>query len=152
MATMTRKQGAQRTSWTFQGRRSTRGSVMVEMALICIVFLTLLIATFDIAQFMYIHQTMVERLRWAARFGVAQQNTDTEIQNLVRYGNTGGTGTAFFNLTSAMVTVTTSGLTTDDARTEVSISGYPYQMITPFGAGSFRGPTITVDIPRGAFD
>ena len=151
---MTRNQRiARKTARTAQARRrSTRGNVMVEMALISIVFLTLLIASFDIAQFLYIHQSMVERMRSSARTGVAKKYTDTQIENLVRYGNTGGTGTAFFGLTDSMVTVTTSGLSTDDAKTEVTIGGYNYVLITPFGSGSYLGPPIAVDIPRGAYD
>jgi len=133
-------------------RRRTRGNTMVELSLICIVFLTLLIGAFDFGQMLFIHQSMVERLRWAARMGVAQQDSNSQIQNLVIYGNTAGTGSAFFGLTTSMVTVTTSDLTTDNARTQVVIAGYPYKMITPYGSGSFTGPTITIDIARGMFD
>lgn len=153
MAIMTRKRRRQEIAGPTPVRRSTRGSVLVEMALICIVFLTLLIGAFDVGQFMYIHQTMVERLRWAARWGVAQSNTDAQIKNLVIYGNTGGTGTAFFGLTTSMVTVTTAiPAAPEDKVTNVKIAGYPYMMITPFGAGQYSGPPITMSVPRGEFE
>jgi Flp pilus assembly protein TadG len=133
-------------------RRAQRGSTILELSFVFIVFFAMLIAAFDFGQFLYIHQALVERARSAARSGVAGQYTDSQIQNLVVYGNTGGTGSAYFNLTTSMVTVTTSNTGTDDARTEVKLTNYPYVMLSPYLAGSYTGPNVVVDIPRGAFD
>ncbi len=131
---------------------SQRGSVFVEMSFIFIVFFCLLIGAFDFGQFLYIHQALVERARWAVRYGVAKQYTNDQIRNLVLYGTTSGSGNGYFNLTSSMVSVTTSDLGTDNARTEVTLSNYPYVMLSPYLSGSYSGPNIVIDIPRGAFD
>jgi Flp pilus assembly protein TadG len=120
--------------------------------LIFVVFFSMLIAVFDFGQFLYIHQALVERARWAARAGVAAQYTDDQIRNMVLYGSSSGSGTGYFSLTSSMVTVTTSNLGTDNANTQVKVSNYPYVMLSPYLAGSYTGPNIVIDIPRGAFD
>ncbi len=52
-------------------RRSNRGSTMVELTLIFLVFFCLLIGAFDFGQFLFIHQALVERARFAARWGMA---------------------------------------------------------------------------------
>ena len=44
------------------------GSTILELALIFLVFLGLLIGTFDFGQFLFIHQALVERARYAARW------------------------------------------------------------------------------------
>jgi hypothetical protein len=43
-------------------------------------------------------------------------------------------------------------INTDNYRTEVRIYNYPYVMLSPYSAGSYTGPNITVDVPRGLYD
>ena len=137
---------------------------MIEAAFIFIVFFSMLIGAFDFGQFLFVHQALVERARMAARWGTACSTQTTcpttdQITNLVLYGqstNPGGGATGYFNLTSSMVTVTpqtdidcfTSGAEPSVFnRLIVTIHDYPYVMLSPYSAGSYNGPNITIGEP-----
>ena len=139
------------------------GSVMVESALIFLAFFGLLIGTFDFGQFLFIHQSLVERARYAARWaatsGAANNATADQIRNMVLYyqSTTPASGTpTFLNLTASNVTVT---FTTDThcftsgaqdslfKRVTIQLTGYQYVILSPFISGTYTGPTITVDQP-----
>src|SRR6266849_7276350 len=98
-------------SSTSRRRRTGQGSVMVETALIFIVFAGMLIGAFEFGQFLFIHQALVERARYAARWGAINDPTDAaSIRNMVLYNQSAApiSGTAsYFNLATDNVTVTT---------------------------------------------
>ena len=126
---------------------------MVELALIFIVFFCMLVGAFDFGQFLFIHQALVERARWAARWGMINANaTTSQIQNMVMYGQTTAGTSGYFGLTSSMVTVTASDSNTWNWRISVLISNYPYQMFSPYIAGTYNGPNINVIVPLGMYD
>lgn len=136
-----------------QRRRLSKGSVLVETALIFIVFFVLLIGAFDFGQFLFKFQALLERARYAARWGSVSDPTNTAaIQNMVLYGQPAtppsGTG-GYFGLTTSMVQVTTEDSGTDDYRVTVLISGYPFLVLSPFITGSYTGPAITISVPIG---
>ena len=137
-------------------RRTRKGSVFVETALIFIAFFSMLIGTVDFGQFLFIHQALVERARSAARWGAINDPTDTaSITNMVLYnqGATPPLGTApYFNLTAGNVSVTNAGSGTDDYRLNLQISGYSYSVFSPYVAGSYIGPMITISVPLGLYD
>ena len=125
----------------------------MEMALIFLVFFSLLIGAFDFGQFLYIHQALVERARWAARWGLTNNTaTTSQIQNMVIYGQSSAGSNGYFGLTSSMVTVTASNANTWNWRISVLISNYPYQMFSPYIAGTYTGPNISVSVPLGMYD
>ena len=94
------------------GRRKTsRGSAMVEMSLIGIVFFVILIGIVDFGQFLFLQQAMVERARSAARWGAVTDPTNSAaIRNMVLYLQSSAPpgGTASFGLTADMVSVSTA--------------------------------------------
>ena len=137
-----------------QRRRNSRGSTMVELTLIFLVFFSLLIGAFDFGQFLFIHQALVERARLAARWGMATypSPTNTEIQNMMLYGQSTAGSNGYFGLTSSMVTVTTANLNSWNARISILVSNYPYKMLSPYIAGSYTGPNISVIVPLGMYD
>jgi len=141
------------------GRSAQRGNVMVETALIFIVFFSMLLGVFDFGQFLFLHQALVERARYATRWGAMNDATVDQITNMMRfYQSTNPGGTGYFGLTSNMVAVTK---TTDKIcvvndsnvyptlykRVTVKIHDYPYIMLSLFSAGTYNGPNITVDSP-----
>ena len=142
------------TSRISRRRRGSRGSTMLELSFILLVFLSLLLGAFDFGQFLFIHQALVERARYAARWGMATfpAPTVTEIKNMVVYGQSTAGANGYFGLTTGMVTVTSSDANTWNARITVLISNYPYQMLSPYIAGSYTGPNITVSVPLGLYD
>ena|SRR5690348_8941419 len=134
-------------------RRATRGSTMLELSFIFLVFFSLLMGSFDFGQFLFLHQALVERARYAARWGMATTGaTTSEIQNMVLYGQPTAGSNGYFGLTSSMVTVTESNPNTYNWRISVLISNYPYHMFSPYIAGTYTGPNINVTIPLGKYD
>jgi Flp pilus assembly protein TadG len=134
-------------------RRGNRGSTMLELALIFLVFFSLLMGIFDFGQFLFIHQALVERARWAARWGMTNNSATTaQIQNMVMYGQTTAGSNGYFGLTSSMVTVTASNANTNNWRISVLISNYPYKMLSPYLSGNYTGPNINVTVPLGLYD
>jgi len=128
--------------------------MMVELTLIFLVFFCLLMGAFDFGQFLFIHQALVERARFAARWGIAAYPapTNTEIQNMMIYGQSTAGTDGYFGLTSGMVTVTSSNPNTWNARISILVSNYPYKMLSPYIAGSYTGPNISVIVPLGMYD
>jgi Flp pilus assembly protein TadG len=140
-----------------QRRRSTsRGSAFVEAALIYLVFAVMLIGAFDFGQFLFVHQALVERARYAARWGAINDPTDTaSISYMVRFmqSTDPGAGTpSYFNLTDSNVTVTNPGSGTDNYRLNVQISGYSFVSISPYMGGNLTGPAVTVSVPLGLYN
>jgi len=125
---------------------------MLETALIFLVFTAMLIGAFDFAQFLFIHQALVERARFAARWGaLSDPNNLTAVSNMIMYNQptTPPDGTpAYFGLTSNVVHVTRPYTGQDDCLV-VLISNYSYQMFSPWVAGSYNGPNIQVSVPLG---
>lgn len=137
-------------------RGNSRGSLFVELSLIFVAFATMLIAAFDFGQFLFVHHALVERVRYAARWGAINNPADTaSIRNMVLYYQSAtpppGTGT-YFGLTPSNVTVTNADDNTDNHRLNLSISGYSYSILSPYIAGNFQGRPINVSIPLGLYD
>jgi Flp pilus assembly protein TadG len=126
---------------------------MLELSFIFLVFFSLLMGSFDFGQFLFLHQALVERARYAARWGMATTGaTTSEIQNMVLYGQPTAGSNGYFGLTISMVTVTESNPNTYNWRISVLISNYPYHMFSPYIAGTYTGPNINVTIPLGKYD
>jgi Flp pilus assembly protein TadG len=139
-------------SATLNSRRASRGSALLESALVLLGFAALVIGTFDFAQFLFIHQSLVERARNAARWGGLTSTPDTtSVQNMVLYNQPTVPQNAqgYMGLTTDMVQVTTPDSGTDDYRVVVLITNYPYQILSPYIAGRYYGPDITVSVPLG---
>ncbi len=138
--------------------RRTRqtGAALVEGALLSLVFFVMLVGIFDFGQFLFIHQSLVERARSAARWGMIQGGTNLDgTLNKVLYDQStvpSGSPSGYFGLTSSMVTVTNSDLNTDNARLTVKIDNYPYSIISPYISGTYTGPGIVVSVPLGMFN
>ncbi len=134
-------------------RRATRGSTILELSFIFLIFFSLLMGAFDFGQFLFLHQALVERARYAARWGMATSGaTTTDIQNMVLYGQTTAGSNGYFGLTSPMVIVTQSNPNTYNWCISVLITNYPYYMFSPYLAGTYSGPNINVTIPLGKYD
>ena len=132
----------------------SRGAVFLETGLVFVIFAFMLMGAFDFAQFLFIHQALVDRARSAARWGALSDPTNTSaIQNMVLYNQTtapAGATSGIFGLTSSMVNVSTQDTSSsDNYRLIVTIANYPYQMISPIIGGTYNGPNITISFPLG---
>jgi len=143
-----------RNSISRRRQKHSKGAVIVETGMVFVIFAFMLMGAFDFAQFLFIHQALVDRARSAARWGALSDPTNTSaIQNMVLYNQTtapSGATSGIFGLTSSMVQVSTQDTSTsDDYRLIVSITNYPYLMISPIIGGTHNGPNITISFPIG---
>jgi len=124
-------------------RRRERGSAMVETTLTLLIFITMLVGIGDLAQVLVIHQSLVERVRTALRYGVITYDP-TAIQNMVLYGaaTPPDGATPVFNLTSSMVQVSRFDDKTSEDRVVITLSNYPVEFFSPFIAGRVTGRPI----------
>ena len=136
--------------------RTNKGSAFVEMALIYLVFAIMLIGAFDFGQFLFVHQALVERARFAARWGAINDPTNTaSVSNMVRFfqATDPGAGTpSYFNLTDSNVAVTNPGVGTDNYQLSIQISGYSFVSLSPYIGGNLTGPPVTVSVPLGMYN
>lgn len=123
-------------------RNRERGSVVLEGALVLTVFLYLLIATIDCAQFLFVQAALTDRVRGAVRYGITNPGDTAGIRNLVLYGQLDSAAAPEFHLTPQNVQI-------KDAphRLQVKIVDYRYHVITPFITGVFKAPAITATLP-----
>lgn len=128
-----------------QNSKSRRGSLMVESSLILLVFMTIIVGTFDISQLLFVQQSIAERVRVAARYGAVNTYNQAAIENMVLYGQSTepATGSAAFRLTRSMVTVVRSDAGTPEDRISVTVSNFPVEFITPMIAGVAQGVAVT---------
>lgn len=136
-----------------------RGQALVEGALILVVALALLLGIFDLGQIMFIHQTLVERTRSAARWGAVNTYNQTSIQNLVLYGTAapGQGAQPIFNLTPSNVNVQHLNAGTAEDSVSVTVSGYQVDffsaafvpMLTGQSGQSVKrqGMTVQITVP-----
>ena len=123
--------------------RRRRGSALVESALVLLVFLALLVGIGDLAQVLFIHQSLVERVRQGLRYGVITYDVSA-IQNIVLYGTpTPSVGaTPSFNLTSSMVQISRYDAKASEDRVVITLSNYPVEFFSPWIAARLTGKPI----------
>ena len=128
-----------------KNNKSRRGSAMVESALVLLVFMTVLVGTFDISQLLFVQQSITEKVRVAARYGAVNTYNQAAIENMVLYSQSTvpATGGPAFNLTRSMVTVVRSDAGTPDDRISVTVSNYHFEFITPMVTRAAQGIAIT---------
>ena len=124
----------------------SRGSAMLEGSLVLMIFLSFLIGTLDFAQFLYFHQSLVERVRMAARYGAVHPTDTTGIKNVAVYNKAvpaSSDAPLLPNLTIGLVTVNSLDSGTPEARVAVTISNYPFSFFSPVIAGASTAKPIT---------
>ena len=116
-----------------------RGQAMLESGLVMLIFLSFLIGTLDFGQFLFFHQSLVERARAAARYGAINPTDSTGTTNVAVYNMAApasGASPILGGLTTAMVSVVSSDPSTPEARITVTITGYPFTFLSPYIGGS----------------
>lgn len=125
---------------------------MVEATLVLLVFFTLLLGVIDCGQVLFAHQSLVERVRAAVRWGVVHPwNGAESVVNLVLYNQTEaprGNPPAFLGLQPENVVVrhAVPSDRPDDETLSVTIVNFRPQLFSPWFAGalvSSRAVSIT---------
>jgi len=122
---------------------------MVEATLVLLVFFTLLLGVIDCGQVLFAHQSLVERVRAAVRWGVVhpwlQETSADSIVNLVLYNQTDaprGDTPAFLGMQRENVVVRHVALSErpDDETLSVTIVNFRPQFFSPWLAGAIVSP------------
>jgi Flp pilus assembly protein TadG len=129
-------------------RPSERGQTLVEGALALLVFMSLLFAVVDCGLVMVSHQTLVERVRSAVRWGVVRpwDGTGEQVANLILYDQTEApraTTPGYLGLTRENVQVRYQRATVghpDDEVLSVAIVNYRYRFLSPWITQTFVNP------------
>jgi TadE-like protein len=129
-------------------RHSERGQTLIEGALALTVFFSLLFGVIDCGLVLVRHQSLVERVRAAVRWGVVRpwDGSGEQITNLILYDQpaepSGATG-SYLGLTRANVQVRyqpASPARPDDEMLSVSIVNFHYQFLSPWITQVFINP------------
>ncbi|MCU1339621.1 MAG: TadE family protein [Bryobacterales bacterium] len=139
-------------------RRRQRGQSMVEATLVLLVFFTLLLGVIDCGQVLFAHQSLVERVRAAVRWGVVHPwNGGDSIVNLVLYNQTEaprGNTPAFLGLRPENVVVRHRAPTPerpDDETLGVTIVNFQSQFFSPWIARMLVSPrAVSITAPMAS--
>lgn len=139
-------------------RHPQNGQALIESALVIFVLVAILTGTLDFGQYLYLHQSLAERARAAARYGAVNPADRDGIVNMAVYNDPrGGASPLIANLTAAMIAVCLPGDTAcanaasgPAARVTVTISGYRMTMFNLIIPRSFTNRPITVSLPSEA--
>ena len=125
-----------------------RGQSMVEGTLVLLTFFALLFAVIDCGQVLIAHQSLVERVRSAVRWGVVRpwDGTGEQIANLILYDQPDEPRSAtegFLGLTRANVQVgyrPSLPARPDDEGLSVAIVNYHFHFMSPWLPRTFVNP------------
>jgi Flp pilus assembly protein TadG len=129
-------------------RQSERGQTLVEGALALTVFFSLLFGVIDCGLVLVRHQSLVERVRSAVRWGVVRpwDGSGEQIANLILYDQSTEPSSAaggYLGLTRENVQVRyqpASAARPDDEMLSVSIVNFHYQFLSPWITQIFINP------------
>jgi Flp pilus assembly protein TadG len=133
-----------------------RGQSLVEGTLVLLVFFAILIGVIDCGQVLIAHQSLVERVRNAARWGALHpyDGSGDQVANLVLYNQTSepaAAGATFLGLTRANVAVQMRSAApdrTDEQSLSVAIVNYEYHFFSPWLTKPFVNPRpVAVSVP-----
>jgi Flp pilus assembly protein TadG len=133
-------------------KRRERGQAIVEAALALLVFICLMVGTLDFGQFLYMHQSLTERVRAGARYGAAHSYDypGDAIKNFTVYNDPNppaGTPGLVPNLTVDKVKAELIAEGTDASRIRVTITNYPFTFFSPWIARQAKARDIIASIP-----
>ena len=130
-------------------KKLQRGTAIVELALVIPFLLVMTLIVTEFGRAIYQYNTLTKSVRDAARYASMQTPGThvSEAQNLVVYGNTGGTGAPLaIGLATSQVAVSwppPTGINPAISTVNVQISGYSFQSLLgsafglPFGTVAY---------------
>ena len=129
-------------------KRSERGQSLVEGTFVLLVFFALLFGVIDCGQVLVAHQSLVERVRSAVRWGVVRpwDGTGEQIANLILYDQPEeprSSRDGYLGLTRANVQVRYQpplAARPDDEGLTVSIVNFHYHFLSPWLTQTFVSP------------
>ena len=132
---------------------SCRGQSLIEATFVILTLMALIIFIMDMGRIMLMDEYLVERARVAARMAAVNNWDQAAVANYVAYNSTtapgGQTSTpGLLGVLPSKVSYSTIGTAGDPSYcVKVTISGMSAFSFTPYMAGRFTLPTITVSLP-----
>lgn len=135
-----------------RARHSERGQTLVEGAIALLMFFTLLFAVIDCGLVLVRHQSLVERVRSAVRWGVVRpwDGSGEQIANLILYDQPTEPSTAIHSVGGGYLGLTRENVRVhyqpasparpDDEMLSVSIVNFHYQFLSPWITQIFINP------------
>jgi len=128
--------------------RGTRGQSLIESTLVLLVFFSMLFGVIDCGQVLIAHQSLVERVRSAVRWGVVRpwDGTGEQVANLILYNQPDephSTTDGFLGLSRENVQVRyqpSMPARPDDEKLSVAIVNYHYHFLSPWLTQTFVNP------------
>ena len=108
-----------------------KGQSLVETTLVLAAFMGLLLGVVDLGQMLIMRQSLVDRVRAAARWGSMHAYDPGAIRNVVLYGATRPGNTSFAGLQAADIAVRNPGCPGPACRVEIVIAGRGVEMSEP---------------------
>ncbi|MBI4877524.1 MAG: pilus assembly protein [Acidobacteria bacterium] len=133
-----------------QHRPRQRGQGAIEGILVLVVLIATVLAILDFGQVIFVHQTLSERARAAARYAGIHPLDAEGARNLVLYGTTvapAPPAPGFWGMDASMVTVARVNQNTNEDAVVVTISGFRFQVFSLWISGSARGKPIVASAP-----
>jgi hypothetical protein len=126
-------------------RNRQRGGTLLETVLTLIAFLALFFGVFDVGTLLFVHQSLTDRARNAARWGAVNTYDPTSIQNLVLYGTIAAGPTPSFGLSASNVTVSRPAATIGQPEDRIIITViYPVHLVSVLLGQSATWPGSSV--------
>lgn len=123
------------------------GQSLVESTLVLLLFVTMLLGVLDVGQILFAHQSLVERVRAAARWGALHPSRGPEpVVNYVLYGQPEAPAArtpGFLGLTADNVRAeyrAPTAVRPDDAVLHVEIVNFQTRMFLPWFGGTLVNP------------
>lgn len=141
--------------------KSIRGQSLIEGTFVLLVFFSMLFGVIDCGQVLFAHQSLVERVRSAVRWGSLHpyDGSGDQVANLILYNSPDepkSTTTGFLGLTRANVKVerrAATELRPDDEMLSVAIVNYEYKFFSPFLTKSLVSPRpVAISAPCGGLE
>jgi Flp pilus assembly protein TadG len=132
-------------------KQDEKGSTLVEYAIGATVFIMAMFAVLEFGRALWAHNALTDAARQGARYAALHQPggaEDTNIKNLVVYGNTaGGTRPIVPGLSTSNVQITRSGdFSVNSGTVTVKITGYQFQFVLPFLRTSINMPAYSTTL------
>ncbi len=133
--------------------QARRGATVIEATLILMMLLMITFGCVDFGFALFEHQTLVNRVCTAARYGAIHTSDFTAIKNMVLYsspsipaGKSEG-DPGVFGLQASMINVSRFNEGDPEDRIVVTLSGYHFVFVGPYVAGRYTGKAISVSLP-----
>lgn len=131
-------------------RSNERGAALLEFAIGATIFLSATFGVIEIGRLLWVHNSLVDATRRAARHAVNQGmsgQAKTEAKNMAVYGNVSGTGQPLVpDLSTAQVIVTHQNFELGGGTVTVEIDSYDFKFVLPLVSKTMRLPAYKTSL------